>query len=164
MKNRIVALLSITLLQVTSLAAQAPAKGASASGPDIAVVVHPQTPVDSLSLAEVRQVFRGDRQYWSANMPVVVLIRAPVAREREVVLKKIFEMNEAQFKQYWVAKIFRAEATSAPKFVMSNTAANQLVSAVPGAIAFIDAKDVKPGVKVVAVDGRKPGEAGYPLR
>ena len=42
--------------------------------------------------------------------------------------------------------------------------ANQLVTAIPGAIAFIDSKDVKPGSKVVRVDGRLPGEGGYPLR
>ena len=32
---------------------------------DIAVVVHPDTPVSNLSLAEVRKVFLGDRQYWT---------------------------------------------------------------------------------------------------
>jgi hypothetical protein len=131
---------------------------------DIAVVVHPDAPVSNLGLSDVRKVFLGDRQYWSSNVPVVLLIRAPVAREREVVLKIIYQMSESQFKQYWIAKIFRAEAATAPKVVYSNDMANQLVTAIPGAIAFIDSKDVKPGSKVVRVDGRLPGEAGYPLR
>ena len=131
---------------------------------DIAVVVHPDAPVSNLSLSEVRKVFLGDRQYWSTNIPVVLLIRAPVARERDVVLKIIYQMSESQFKQYWIAKIFRAESATAPKVVYSNDMANQLVTAIPGAIAFIDSKDVKPGSKVLRVDGRLPGEAGYPLR
>ena len=131
---------------------------------DVAVVVHPDTPVSNLSLSDVRKVFLGDRQYWSTNVPVVLLIRAPVARERDVVLKIIYQMSESQFKQYWIAKIFRAEAATAPKVVYSNDMANQLVTAIPGAIAFIDSKDVKPGSKVLRVDGRLPGEAGYPLR
>jgi ABC-type phosphate transport system substrate-binding protein len=131
---------------------------------DIAVVVHPDTPISNLNMAEVRKVFLGDRQYWTTNIPVVLLIRAPVARERNVVLKVIYQMSESQFKQYWIAKIFRAEAATAPKVVYSNDMANQLLTAIPGAIAFIDAKDVKPGAKVVRVDGRLPGEAGYPLR
>ena len=131
---------------------------------DVAVVVHPDTPVSDLSLAEVRKVFLGDRQYWTSNIPVVLLIRAPVARERNVVLKIIYQMSEAQFKQYWIAKIFRAELASAPKVVYSNDMANDLVTAIPGAIAFIDSKEVKPGAKVLRVDGRLPGEAGYPLR
>jgi ABC-type phosphate transport system substrate-binding protein len=131
---------------------------------DIAVVVHSDAPVSNLSLSDVRKVFLGDRQYWSTNVPVVLLIRAPVARERDVVLKIIYQMSESQFKQYWIAKIFRAEAATAPKVVYSNDMANQLVTAIPGAIAFIDSKDLKPGSKVVRVDGRLPGEAGYPLR
>jgi ABC-type phosphate transport system substrate-binding protein len=131
---------------------------------DVAVVVHPDTPISNLSLSDVRKVFLGDRQYWSTNIPVVLLIRAPVARERDVVLKIIYQMSDSQFKQYWIAKIFRAEAATAPKVVYSNDMANQLVTAIPGAIAFIDSKDVKPGSKVIRVDGRLPGEAGYPLR
>lgn len=131
---------------------------------DVAVVVQPDTPVSNLSLAEVRKIFLGDRQYWTASTPVVLLIRAPVARERNVVLKIIYQMSESQFKQYWIAKIFRAEAASAPKVVYSNDMASELVTALPGAIAFIDARDVRPGTKVVRVDGRLPGEAGYPLR
>ncbi len=131
---------------------------------DVAVVVHPDTPISNLSLAEVRKVFLGDRQYWSTNIPVVLMIRAPVARERDVVLKIIYQMSESQFKQYWIAKIFRAESATAPKVVYSNDMANQLVTAIPGSIAFIDSKDVKPGSKVLRVDGRLPGEPGYPLR
>jgi ABC-type phosphate transport system substrate-binding protein len=147
--------LCLTLLQ--SLAAQR-------HDVDVAVVVHPDTPITNLSMSEVRKVFLGDRQYWSTNIPIVLLIRAPVARERDVVLKIIYQMSESQFKQYWIAKIFRAESATAPKVVYSNDMANQLVTAIPGAIAFIDSKDVKPGAKVLRVDGRLPGEAGYPLR
>src|SRR6266516_3276195 len=98
------------------------------------------------------------------DVAVVLLIRAPVARERNVVLKIIYQMSESQFKQYWIAKIFRAESASAPKVVYSNDMANELVTAIPGAIAFIDARDVRPGVKVLRVDGRLPGESRYPLR
>src|ERR1700739_857048 len=131
---------------------------------DVALVVNADTPVSNLTLAEVRKVFLGERQYWSASVPVVLLIRAPVARARNVVLKTIYEMSESQFRQYWIAKIFRAESASAPKVVYSNDMANELVAAIPGAIAFIDARDVGSCTKVIRVDGRLPGESGYPLR
>jgi hypothetical protein len=137
---------------------------ATKSNNDIAIVVHPDTPVTGLNMDEVRQVFRGERQYWPKNIPVVLIMRAPVSREREVVLRKIFEMNDSQFKQYWVGKIFRAETTSAPKIVYSNTMASQLVSAVPGAIAFMDSKDLKPGLKVLPINGILPGQPNYPIR
>jgi ABC-type phosphate transport system substrate-binding protein len=131
---------------------------------DIAVVVNQDTPVSDLSLSEVRKVLLGERQYWNAKLPVVLLIRAPVARERDVVLRVIYQMTEAQFKQYWVAKIFRAEAASPPKIVYSNDMQYELLTAIPGAIAFVDARNVRPGLKVLRVDGNLPGERGYPLR
>lgn len=153
-------LLLVLLCADLSVLLPAQTKGAS----DIAVVVNPQTPIENMGLAEVRQVFRGDKQFWSGNLPVVLLIRAPVARERDVVLKVIFQMSETQFKQYWVAKIFRAEAASAPKIVYSNQMQAQLVTAVPGAIAFMEANEIPQGVRVVKVNGLLPGQSGYPLR
>jgi ABC-type phosphate transport system substrate-binding protein len=140
------------------MAAQAPKEG------DVAIVVNTSTPVSNLSLAEVRKIFRGEKQYWTTDLPVVLLVRAPVARERDVVLKVIYQMTEAQFRQFWVAKIFRAESVSAPKLVYSPDMANQLVSTLPGAISFVDARQVASSLKVLRVDGKLPGEAGYPLR
>lgn len=147
-------------LPVPPAAGQAPQ---SQSTEDLAIVVNPQTPVTKLTFAELRQVFLGDKQYWTADMPVVLLIRAPTSVERDAVLNAIYQMQEAQFKQYWIAKIFRADLSSPPKIVYSNEAANVLIENVPGAIAFIPAKDVKPGLKVLRVDDRLPGEPAYRL-
>jgi ABC-type phosphate transport system substrate-binding protein len=143
-------------ISVTAFAAQP-------RGGDLAIVVHPDTPVSSLTFADLRKVFLGERQYWNANVPVVLLIRAPTSSERDAVLNVIYQMREPQFKQYWIAKIFRAEMTSPPKLVYSNESANQLVSSIPGTIAFMAASDVKPGVKVLRVDDHLPGEPGYRL-
>ena len=130
---------------------------------DLAIVVNSETPVTSLSFAELRQVFLGDKQYWNKDMPVVLLMRAPTSAERDAVLNVIYQMKEPQFKQYWIAKIFRAELSSPPKIVYSSESTVSLVSALPGAIAFMAAGDVKPGLKVVRIDGHLPGEAGYRL-
>jgi ABC-type phosphate transport system substrate-binding protein len=131
---------------------------------DVAVVVNPAAPVNDLTLSEARKIFRGDRQYWSSDMPIVLLVRNPPSRERDVILKKLYSMTESEFKQYWIAKIFRAEATTGPKIVYSNSMAADLVSVIPGAIAFMSAKDVNPNLKVVKIDGRLPGDPAYPLR
>jgi ABC-type phosphate transport system substrate-binding protein len=134
-----------------------------AAGEGMAVIVHPSTPIENLSFAEMRRIFLGERQYWTPDMPVVLIVRAPVARERQVVLNRIYRMTESQFKQYWIARIFRAEATSTPKVVYSNQIINELVAAIPGAISLVREDDIQPGVKVVRIDGTVPGEAAYPL-
>jgi hypothetical protein len=151
------------MMLLASAGSSAPAAGAGASG-DIAVVVGPDTPVENLSLSEVRKVLLGDRQYWSANHRVTLLIRAPVAREREVVLRTIYQMSEVQFRQYWISKVFRAEASTGPKIVFSNTMADDLVLSLPGSVAFVDATQVPKGLRVIKIDGTLPGDPKYPLR
>ena len=134
-----------------------------AQPPDIAIVVRPDTPVDNLTFAELRRVMRGDRQFWSSNLRVTLLVRAPGARERDIVLKTIYEMSEAQFRQYWIAKVFRAEAAAGPRIVYSNEMAAELAEAIPGAIAFVDAAQIPKGLKTLRINGVLPGEKGYPL-
>ncbi len=147
-----------------SLALHSPSAAQTTRGADIAVVVNADTPVTDLSLSEVRKVLLGERQYWSSKLPVVLLIRAPAARERDVVLRVIYQMSEAQFKQYWVAKIFRAEAATPPRIVYSNDMQYELLTALPGSIAFVDSRNMRAGVKILHVDGHLPGEKDYPLR
>ncbi len=147
-----------------SVAFHSPSTAQTSRGADIAVVVNADTPVSDLGLSEVRKVLLGERQYWNSKLPVVLLIRAPVARERDVVLRVIYQMSEAQFKQYWVAKIFRAEASTPPRIVYTSDMQYELLTALPGAIAFVDSRNVRPGVKVLRVDGHMPGDKDYPLR
>jgi hypothetical protein len=135
-----------------------------AAGGDIAVVVRPDAPVDDLTLSQTRKLLMGEQQFWNSNLRVTLLLRAPAAREREVVLKVIYRMNEAEFRQYWISKIFRAESASGPKVVYSNEMATELVNALPGSVAFVDASQVPKGLKVLKIDGKLPGQAGYPLK
>jgi len=144
-----------------SLAAAALASGSQAG--DVAVVVRPDMQVKNLSFADVRKVLLGERQFWSPSLRVTLLMRAPGAPERDIVLKTVYQMSEAQFRQYWIAKVFRAEAASGPRIVYSNQMAAELASTIPGAVAFVDAADVPKNLAVVRIDGKLPGEKGYPL-
>ena len=140
------------------------AAGGAVEAGDVAVVVHPDVQVEDLSFGELRKIMLGDRQYWSAGRKVVVLVRKPVAPERTVLLEKIYKMSEAQYRQYWIAKLFRAEATDEPKAVLSNLEAVELVGVIRGAITLIDANDVPPGVQVLSIEGARPGDPDYVLR
>jgi len=130
---------------------------------DIAVVVHPDVAVDNLTIAELRRVLLGDREFWPASVRITLLIRAPIARERDVVLKTLCQMTEAQFRQHWIGKVFRADTALAPKIVYSTDMAVDYVNRIPGAITFIEASHAGRGLKVVKVEGRLPGEKDYLL-
>ena len=136
----------------------------AAGASPVAIVVSPDVPVDEVSFQEVRKLFLGERQFWNSKLRVVLLMRAPVAPERDVVLRTIYQMSEAQFRQYWISKVFRADVSSGPKIVYSTEMTSDLVTAIPGAVAFIDASQIPKGLKVLKIDGKLPGDKAYPLR
>jgi hypothetical protein len=131
---------------------------------DIAVVANAAVPVDNLTLAELRRLLLGDREFWSSGTRVTLLIRAPIARERDAAVRDVCQMTEAQFRQHWIGKVFRADTPSGPKIVYSAEMAIDQVSRIPGAITFVQGPVTNRNVKVLRIDGRAPGQQGYRLR
>ncbi len=153
---------SCAVVLVTSVLAVG-AVDAQDIGGSVAIVVHPDVDIDAISMDQLRQIFRAEQQYWSDNSRIILLVRAPAAYERTVVLERIYQMTEDEFRRYWIAKIFRAEIPSGPKVVLSTNMARELVSVIPNSITFMLSADVGPEFKVISVDGKLPGEDGYPL-
>jgi ABC-type phosphate transport system substrate-binding protein len=153
-----------SLVFVFCLVASLPIPVSGQATTDIAVIVHPDIKVDNLSLADLRRILLGDREFWPSGPRVTLLIRAPVARERDAIVKNVCEMTEAQFRQHWIGKVFRAETPSGPKIVYSREMALDQVSRTPGAIALVEAPLAGKAVKVLKIDGKSPGQAGYALK
>jgi ABC-type phosphate transport system substrate-binding protein len=137
-----------------------------AQAPDsaVAIVVHLGTSVEDLTMDQLRRIFLAEQQFWPDNSRITLLVRAPGAYERELVLDRIYRMDEDRFRQYWIAKMFRAEVPSGPKIVFSSNMALELVTAIPGSITFMNSTEISDSVKVVRIDGLLPNDAGYPLR
>jgi hypothetical protein len=151
-----------SVLLLLGLVLLAPAAADSSSG-DVAVVVNSTVPVGEISFTELRRVFLGERLFWSSSLRISLLMHAPVARERDVLLKTVYEMSEAQLRQHWIGKVFRAEVPSAPQMFFSDEEIVQALAAIPGSIAAVDATRIPRGLKMLRVDGRLPGEPGYRL-
>ena len=130
----------------------------------VAIVVHRGTRADDLSMDQLRRIFLAEQQFWGDKSRIILLVRAPVSYERAFVLNRIYRMSEQQFRQYWIAKMFRAEIPSGPKIVFSNDMARELVTAIPGSITFMSASDVDDTVQLVKIDGKLPSDEGYPLK
>ena len=113
---------------------------------------------------QLRRIFLAEQQFWGDKSRITLLVRAPVSFERAFVLDRIYRMSEQQFRQYWIAKMFRAEIPSGPKIVFSNDMARDLVTAIPGSISFMRASDVDNTVQLVKIDGKSPGDTDYPLK
>jgi hypothetical protein len=130
----------------------------------IAIVVHKDTEADDVSMAELRNIFLANKQFWPNRSRIILLVRAPESDERDYVLNTIYQMDEDSFRKYWIAKMFRAEVPRGPKIVFSSDMTTDLVVAIPGSISFMRADQVSDAVKVLRVDGKLPSDEGYPLK
>lgn len=129
----------------------------------VAIVVHPSTPVRGLTLDQLRHIFLAEQQYWPDGTRITLLVRSSAAPERRIVLDRVYRMDEDEYRRYWVGKMVRAEVPSGPQAVLNSRMARELVAAIPGAITFMPASEVEPGSRVLRIDGRLPGDPGYPL-
>ena len=134
------------------------------SSNDIAVVVNSMNTIDNLSLSDLAKILRGDRRFWNNKAAVVIVLRPAGAPDREHVLSEVAHMNDSEFKEHWVGKVFRGEASSEPLTVPSHGLASEYVSSNAGAVSFMPGTDVRADLKVLKINGKLPGQAGYPLR
>lgn len=153
--------LSLLWLACNVLAQQKPKE---TEEPDMAVIVNPANPVESITMPELRSIFSGEKQSWSGGLRVTVFVRAPESRERDVLLNRILRMTESEYKAFWVKKVYSGEVQREPLALPSNGMQLEAVRSEKGGIALISMQDIHPGVKVLKLDRHLPGTPGYPLK
>ena len=153
---------SMTLLVLISLLGPALAQISPAQNQEVAVIVNPKNPVNTVTKSELRKIFAGEKRTWPGGVSVKLIVRVPGSYER-VVLLRLLGMSESEYKQHWIAQVFHGEAQAEPVALFSNGMQKEAIGAFPGAIALVTLGDVKPAMKVLKVDGHLPGEPGYPV-
>lgn len=148
-----------------ALANVAPPVGAQ-SAPDptraLAIIVNRANPVERLSSVDVRRAFLLQRQRWPDGRKVTVVLREEGQAERTEALTLICGMGEAEYARYVRQEIFRGNVNP-PRTVRSTENMRLFVFNAPGAIGYVHADEINSTVRVVRVDGRLPGDVGYPL-
>jgi hypothetical protein len=133
-----------------------------AQADDIAVVASSSNPATNVTMPDLKKMFSGVKRGWPGGRPIKLITRGPGCRER-LTLLKLLSMSEEEYRQYWTAEVFRGEADAAPLAVPSVGMQKEAIMAFPGGLTLVGLKDVKPGMKVIRVDGLLPGDPGYPL-
>jgi hypothetical protein len=153
------------LALVTALLLASPLAGAAGTdSAAVAVIVHRQVPVDELSLAELRRIFLGERQFWAGDHLITLLAPPRGTPERKVLLDKIYhQRSESEYQHYWINRLFGSGLQTAPKITGSPEMSASLVREIPGSVALVSANRIPRGVKILRIDGKLPGETGYPL-
>ena len=149
------ALLTLALLAPLS----AEADGAAAE--PLALVSSKQGGVADLSLFQLKRLYLGDAVQ-AGGQDLIALNRDVKGIERTSFDKTVLGMSPEAAARYWVDRRIRGQS-GAPKAVEPAAVIQRVVAKLPRAIAYVRVRDLSPDVQVVRIDGRKPGDPGYPI-
>ncbi len=130
---------------VVSLAAPVAAEDAR----PFKVVVHPATPVTTLTVAQVSQLFLRTKRTWDDGVPVAPVDQLPGAL-REAFSKQVFGRSVSAIKSYWQSQLFAGRGVPPPE-VRNDAAVVAHVTQTPGAIGYVSADAPVGTAKVVVI-------------
>jgi ABC-type phosphate transport system substrate-binding protein len=136
---------------------------AAAEGGDVAIIVHRNHAEDALSMAELARIFRLDQQHWKNGDKIELVLQISASAKETVILERVYHMKAEDMKPFWLGKVFRGELTAFPRTYSSDDSVKKHVGASLRAVGYIDAALLDGSVKALRIDGKRPGEAGYPL-
>lgn len=131
-----------------------------------AVVANASVPVSEMTINDLRNVFFFRKKFWSGGKRVVLLLPASGLDARSFILADIYHLNDASLKRLITERLFQGEIDAYPRVVDSYQDALSFLAATRGMLTIVRADVVPPGqtaVKVIRINGKLPGEAGYPL-
>ena len=134
----------------------------------IAVIVNKSNPVSDVSYNELKQISEARKQYWDNGEKIILIFKPVTSVETRALIDMVYKIKYEEFDKYWFLKVYENKIMEFPKILNSTGTINILVSEIPGAIAFIGKDEISRidniNIKVLRVNGKMPGEDGYPFK
>ena len=147
------------LLGVLVVAGSAAEAAADKARTPLAVVVAKGSKITGLSRADLRRCFTGT-PVTSGGSRLIPFNYAPGSAERTAFDRGVLGMSPDEAGRFWIDRKVRGQS-SAPRTLPSAAYVVKVVAKFPGAISYVPADQVTADVKVIAIDGLRPGDAGY---
>jgi hypothetical protein len=135
---------------------------AESASEELAVVAGRQSPLEGLTLNQLKRLYLGDAMQGPGGEKLLPLNRDPKSPERIGFDRSVLGMSPDAVARYWIDRKIRGQS-GAPRAVEPGPVAERVVARLPGALVYVRAKEVGSEVKVLRIDGKRPGEPGYPV-
>lgn len=149
----------ILLLSALVCLGWAPAAGAK----DLAIISNKANGLQTIALADLVKVCKGETQNWPDGRPVTFIMRDPQAPEMKLVVQKVYELKPDEVKKAIAEANHGRMNHAAIVIVGSDEEVVARVRSVPGAVGVVDVYSITGAVAVVKVAGKNPFEPGYLL-
>lgn len=121
--------------------------GLAHAGPDdLVVVAYPSVP--KLDLQTLQRLYTG-RAVEVAGLSLVVANAAPGSSVRQRFLSQVVQLDDDRYRAYWTVRRHVGKGTP-PRDLRSVAELVEFVQTTPGAVAYLTAAELKPGLNVVA--------------
>ena len=139
--------LLLTLLVAAALGTWA--QSSDAGSDLIVIIVNRANPASTLAVGELRPIFQTTKTSWSRGGEVVPFNLPYDNALRQEYDRAVLGLDPERVARYWQDRKIRGGAR-APKQLSTASAVLAAVAASPGAVGYVNARDVNETVKVVA--------------
>jgi hypothetical protein len=158
------ALLATAVVVAMSIAAGtgAPRAAAPPSTTELVVVVGAGSPMPDISRSALRRAYLGEVTE-DHGARLVPLNQPPGAPARVAFDRALLGLPPDAIARFWIDQRIRGQG-SAPRAIPTVPLLLRVLAQLPGGISYLRRADLPAnatGVKVITVDGKKPGDAGY---
>jgi hypothetical protein len=119
---------------------------------DYVVIVSKANPVDTISAADLRKMFLGEKATWPNGTKVMAITPAQDKPEFALTIKKATGMTTPDFKRYFIQLSFLGKTVPPPRTLDTTAAIARFVGTSPGAISCVPAADAGAAVKTLKVE------------
>jgi hypothetical protein len=128
----------------------------------LAIVVNPKSPLEQLTLFELKKLYLGTRINDPSGEPIVPLNQGAKLPDRVAFEAKVLGMSAAQVTSYWIDRKIRGQS-GPPQVVGNADLIQRVVAKLEHAIAYASLDQLRPEVRFIAIDGKVPTDAAYSL-
>jgi hypothetical protein len=134
--------------------------GARAAEPPLVVVVSTSSPMQDISRGTLRRAFLGEPTTGPGGK-LIPLNQPPGTSARSQFDKTVLGLEPAAVPGFWIDQRIRG-LPGAPRAIPL-AMLTRVLPQLAGAIGYVRANEVGPGLKAITIDGKKPGDSGYLL-
>ena len=139
--------------------AECPANG-------LAVIVNKDNATEGLSMAQLRRLLLGDMRNWPDKKKVALVAPDPQSAAFKCMLAAVVRMNDVEYHRFIANVQFRGEEPVDYAYGRFRRGGGEDGVGRRDAIGIVESSalpSISSSVRVLRINGKQPGEAGYPL-
>lgn len=139
-----------------------PTRSVRAESFSLALVVSKSSPLEHLTLFELKKLYMGSSINDPSGEPIVAFNQTLKSPDRVAFEQKVLGMSPVETARYWIDRKIRGQS-GAPKAMGSSELVQRVVSKLEHSIAYVRLDQIRPEVRIIAIDGKTPRDAAYQL-